>query len=745
MAKISLRDRPPQHGHRTRVNEDRTDIGTQHFVAIDGEGITDANGVHKYTLLGINQDQIENDNGLEWSEILAFLYSHYKKRTAFIGFFLGYDFTEWFAKLPEERARMLLTIEGRNKRQRRVKGDHNIAPHPVEYERWQFDILGTKRLRIRPKICDCEIQSCPCKPKPNWMYICDSGGFFQQSLVKVLNPANWKEPIVSVQEYEKILAGKARRGGSKLTEEDREYNRLENEILVRAITELDRGFRGLGIRLSPAQWFGPGQAAQEWLKKQPIPTRTDLEKLAESWPRGLLEAIIASYYGGWFEIFMHGIIPGDSYEYDINNAYPYVISKLPCLQHGSWESGNGKPNVAPGQYAMVHARVWTTSPNNGYAALDKNYYIGSMLHRNDRGGIERPLVTEGWYWWHELEAARKARCITPISDDRIFRWYKYIPCDCESPGRDMASLYLTRLRMGKDSAIGKAAKLVAVSGYGKFAQSVGHPLFGNPIYASLITAGTREIILNAIATHPGGKENVVMVATDAVFFLDSHPSLRQSDLLGEWSYKKRTNLTLFKPGVYWDDATREQINAGRNPVFKARGINAAAFASQLATIDAQFRLWNSSGPPSYVNNDPDFKRKGSTAWPEVSYKPEFGLTTALQALMQNEWSKAGQLIDYSDHDLKQHSQPFDKRRPPISRQDIPGRGPIYRSEPHTWGSNTIHGWDFKEHKPIDTWASVPYEKKFGLEDPFSPESEAMWGITPEGPIGDLFAEALGLK
>jgi len=214
MAKISLSAQPKPYDHNRHAidrESKRKDVGTPNFVAIDGEGITDENGVHKYTLLGVGQDQLENPNGLEWEEILQFLYSHFKKRTAYVGFFLGYDFSQWFSKLPEERARMLLTIEGREKRQRRIKSAHNVAPHPVGYKGWQFDILGSKRLRIRPKICECKIQSCKCKPKPSWMYICDSGGFFQQSLVKVIDPENWKAPVVSKTEYADIIAGKYRR------------------------------------------------------------------------------------------------------------------------------------------------------------------------------------------------------------------------------------------------------------------------------------------------------------------------------------------------------------------------------------------------------------------------------------------------------------------------------------------------------------------------------------------------------
>lgn len=722
--------RPPDVVHTTWRKD--KDIGTQDFACLDGEGVTLNGSSHKYVLLGVGSDQKANRMGLGWDEILEFLYSHYRKGTAFTGFFLGYDFTQWFRNLPEERARMLLTIEGRAKRQRRVKGGHNIAPHPVEWRDWQFDILGTKRLRIRPKNCDCAIQSCPCKPKPPWMYICDSGGFFQTSLVNVIDPSKWQEPIVTPEEFEKILAGKAKRATASLDQSMLDYNALENEILRRALKELDKGFRTMGIHLTPSQWYGPGQAAQEWLKaRTEAPTRVEIQALAETWPSGLLEAAMASYFGGWFELFMHGLIKGQIHEYDINSAYPYIISQLPCLLHGTWESGIGKPDVASGQICLVYARVQSCSLKSRKKRWAKQY-IGAMLHRDKKGRITRPKVTEGWYWHHEIKAARKAKCLNSIIYNELSRWYKYIPCDCPPPIREVANLYKLRLTFGKDSAIGKSAKLVANSCYGKFAQSVGKPLFGNPIYASLITAGCRVMILEAIATHPKGKADVAMVATDAVYFLSEHSTIRISNNLGEWSHKRKSNMCLFKPGVYWDDEARNAIATGRNPIFKARGVNARAFASELEGIDQWFREWNGRSPHCGPN-DPLFDEERSATWPTITYRPGFTMTTALQALIQNKWDQAGELINYDEHDLPvQNSNPIAKRSPRVYYNE----DGIYRSEP--WD----HGY---RGNKVGEIVSVPYDKKFGLEDPFSDETAAMSGETPDGPIGDIFAEALGIR
>src|SRR6266849_847841 len=112
--------------------ETRYDNVPTEFVCVDGEGITLPNGEHRYVLLGVGQQQISNPNGLEWTECFEFLWSQFRKGSvAYTGFFLGYDFVQMLKTLPEERARMLLTKEGRAKRQPRSA--KRPMPFPVRY------------------------------------------------------------------------------------------------------------------------------------------------------------------------------------------------------------------------------------------------------------------------------------------------------------------------------------------------------------------------------------------------------------------------------------------------------------------------------------------------------------------------------------------------------------------------------------------------------------------------------------
>lgn len=713
------------------------------FVGVDGEGMT-VNGEHRYVLFGVGDRQIEDSKGLSWRDVFDFLYEVHQdsgtdaRYNAYVGFFLGYDFSQIFKTLPEERARMLLTKAGRQARAHRALkngtlqsfGRPGMPPHPVEFDGWQFDMLGMKRLRIRPKRCDCEVPSCKCKGKPPWMYICDVGSYFQTSFLKVIDPKGWAEgtQIVTPEEWDLIQSGKEKRSTAVLDDDMRMYNRLENTVLSRVMGTLNTGFHGIGINLSPAKWFGPGQAAQAWLKNEGVPTREELTPIL---PMRMVEAARASYFGGWFEIMMHGIIPGDTHEYDINSAYPAVIAKLPCLLHGTYSHGEGIPPepVNGSVYTLVYANL--ESPSLKYSWKWKEQHIGAMLHR-ERGNISRPMMTEGWFWWHELKAAQKAKLIKRLDNkgtQRIEKWVQYVPCDCDPPMAAIAGLYQKRLDVGKTSPLGKAAKLVYNSGYGKFAQSEGlNPIFGNAIYASLITSGCRTRILEAIGSHPYGKEDVAMVATDAVYFLHPHPTLPVSNLLGEWDYQKRTNLTLFKPGVYWDDTVRQRIADGENPNFKARGFKASDFVTALGRIDDEFRSWNDI-PTDVIDkmNRADMSLPGVFAktkwtWPSVKFTPTFVMTTAIQALQRNKWETAGEVKTAADaKPIEQNSDPWTKRMR-LVRDDYRGRM-VYRSMPI----------DFKPDP------SEPYDKHFGMEDPWSDEFKAQMGETQEGRIMDILA------
>lgn len=758
--------------------------GTTRFIAVDGEGINLDNGDHVYGMLSIGSDPewtIVDESGLDWETILAHLYSYHLSNgapgTAYVGFYLSYDFDRWLCTMPRNKVGRLLTTEGRESRKSKSAYLHSRVL-PVDMPNgWQINMLGKKMFEFRRRNCHCDLFYCKCPGKGPWMRICDTGPFFQSSFLAAIDPSKWQTPIVSVDEYEFIKKNKENRAyATEFNEEMAIYNRLENEILARLMNVLNSGFREMGIVLAPRQWFGPGQAAQKWMKNNNIPTaETMKEKLClesliipslppakriqemrqrfafirkigdqtptkntvqshgvtvnvirangqgssknqwEPLPGEIesmyFEAARQSYFGGWFEIMMHGIIPGESHEYDINSAYPHVISSLPCLLHGKWYEGS---NTSPPdtRFVLVYASV------SNYRAKHKST-IGTMLHRESDGKIHRPTRTKGWYWHSEIKAAKRAKLIARY---HIYEWMAYDPCDCVPPMRNVQFLYDLRIKVGKDTPLGKGCRLAYNSMYGKFAQSIGNPIFANSVWASLITSGCRTMILDAIASHPKGKTNVCMVATDAVFFCDPHPDLSISKKLGEWDYECRNNLTLFKPGVYWDDNTRRDISENRSPHFKARGIAAADFASSIERIDRTFQEWNSISPNLSSHSGM------VEGWPYIEFITGFSMITCLMAIRRGKWELAGQVNQ--EMKVAQNANPYDKRIGAWPEQLDDGRI-IWRSEPWTL--------------PINDCESKPYQKRFGMDDPWSLERMEMYGITPDGSPADIIQDKLGLR
>jgi hypothetical protein len=648
------------------------------FIGVDGEGSGDG-ADHRYVLLSVGSDSISDEHGLTFRQIMPFLWSQFERNqnAAYCGFFLGYDFAQWIKDIGADEAGELFSDRGRKGRDRKG-GSHTqtFAPTPVRYENWEFDFLGLKRFKLRPRD----------SPKGTpWMYICDAGSFYQASFMSVIDPAAWNNPIVTEEEYATLDEGKKRRSTARLDSDMLRYNCLENAVLARLMGRLDQGFTQAGIKLARNQWYGPGQAAQSWLDKQPaIPHLTRKWELPDNKPGmpkprrmrkisvpdpsldpAILEVARKAYYGGWFEIFAHGHVPGQSWEYDINSAYPYAISELPCLLHGRWK--HRRDRGRGGEYVLVRA-----------IAEGHNRVCGAGLHRTPDGRILRPQRTSGYYWYNELDAAFRCGAVSRVD---VLESWSYEPCDCLPPLRGVQGLYEARLRAGKNTSAGKSYKLIYNSMYGKFAQSIGFPKYANSIWASAITSACRTMILDAIASHPRGVQDLLMVATDGVYFASQHESLLLSDKLGEWTETAHDNLTLFKPGVYWDDRARQEIRDGKAPHFKSRGISAAAFARSIEDIDTQFGNW---GHGTVLESD----------WPLVSFAAGFSMISPLQALQRNNWGLCGQVSTAS---MKQSSNPVDKRQ--LTCYDA--ESGLYRSQP------------YQETDPLE---STEYSKKFGIMD-----------------------------
>lgn len=700
------------YSHRARAH---ARARAREFVAIDGEGVTDPiTGEHRYVLLSCGEHHISADSAaLNFGEIAAFLYSCFEAnpRAVYVGFYLSYDFAQWLRRLKEGRVRALYHPEGdaaHGVRPRLRTAAKHLPPFPVDVDGWECDLLPGKRFRLRPR-----------KPygkekgKP-WLTICDAGSYFQCSFLKAIDPTNNPNPVCTAEEFALIARGKARRAAAEFDPEMVEYNLLECTILARLVAQLAEGMRQEGIRPSRSQWHGPGQLAQLWLRKIKAPTG---ERVRAIVPEPVREAARASFFGGWFEIFWHGDVPGESFGYDLNSAYPWVISRLPCLEHGLWTHRDWGERGRLLTWAEKDA--WAKEGRIGFvfATVEgKHPVVGAMLHRRADRSILRPQRTGGWYVEAELLAAVAAALVDRV---RVFESWTYHPCDCPAPIGAIADLYQRRLLVGKASPQGKAMKLVYNACAGKFQQSIGEPAFANPVYATLITSGCRQKITEAIASHPEGARALLMVATDGVAFRTRHPGLDLDETrLGAWTESRHENLSLFMPGFYWDDNGRAMIRRGEVPVFKSRGIAAKDLARHVGALD---RAWARMQP--------------SGQWPRAELDVSFQLVSLPQALARGRWDTAGMVVT-GGHRIV-NANPLRKRK-----ALAPGRSYCWAE-----GGGVVQEPDKDTGELI--WKAGPGVRSLPYNGTFGDELRAFqseeFGDHPDGEIGDLLAEAWGMR
>lgn len=623
--------------HNTARAEKRAE-GLIEFIGVDGESRPDGN-TNKYHILSVgNATLYRNGDKLEFPDICSFLYDQFQLNpsASYVGFYLGYDFTYWLQSLPAERAKMLFRSELRA----RTRSGNNRIPFPVEYLGWEFDLLGMKRFKLRPQ------------GSQSWMYICDVGPFFQSSFLKALDPSKWPIPVCSPEEYEIIVEGKNARGQETQTDEEMiRYNLLENSLLSRLMDRMREGYKLMNIKIPARNWYGPGAAVGVWLNNINAPVAPKRETELE-------DALRATYYGGRFEITAHGPV-GTLYEYDINSAYPDAMSGLPD-EGGTWLHNNGDLNH---DYCLVKAEIFGLSD-----------WLGPVPHRERSGkSVCYPHRVRGWYWAHEIRAAYEAGL---ISDMSFIETWRYIPGTSHKPFAELRNLYDIRVQVGKDTPQGKAIKLVYNSGYGKVAQSVGEPKFGNVLYASLITSHCRTKILDAITSHPKGPEAVAMIATDGIYFTSPHNGLQLSDTeLGKWSYAKRSGMFLIKPGMYFDDQGK----------VKSRGIGNRDLNRSRDLIRETWAQWD----------------QHPKEWPKFEVTPDFLVISPRAAAHRGTWDLCGTVS------TEPFTHSFDPRTKRFYQYPLTKTKNVVRTTIMPCSRTALR-------EGVDVVDSTPYDKRFGV-------------------------------
>lgn len=498
------------------------------FFAIDGEGReTDGLGRQAYQLMAGSNGQgmditLNKGRPLSAAECLDWMLDEIPEDHIVIAFAFGYDTAQILRQLPSD---ILFDLYHREER---------LAEQPprryVYWGHYGIDFLPGKSLSIWTVYRS--------------LMIHDVFGFFQKSFITAMtNWQTWGEDERLIRE------GKERRYDDDEPfdyELEGQYSLAECAGLCRMMDKVRNSASEAGYPLRA--YNGSGSLAQAMLSKH------NVMEYCKPVPEEMDEICARGYFGGRFEGAMFGAINQTGYLYDIASAYPYQMTMLPCLAHGSWKYQR--------KYNGRKIGIWHVRWKDCTIGSDFFGAWGVLPFRDEQGNISFPSDGEGWYWSQELGPAI---AVAGGTIKAVEGWVWHPSCS-HTPFDWIPADYQRRREAKERGELGleMVLKLGLNSLYGKTAQTVGQPKVASWAWAGMITAGTRGQLLTAVAQNP---DKIVATATDSVLSL-TPLDLPMGKRLGEWELTEQTISFYAQSGLWlWE-------GDGSKPRSKTRGISA---------------------------------------------------------------------------------------------------------------------------------------------------------------------------
>ena len=367
------------------------------------------------------------------------------------------------------------------------------------------------------------------------------------------------------------------------------YSERECAYLAELSEKLDDACESLSPPLSLAgQYHGAGSIASALLKRWKI-VDPPLPELSPEVHR----AAQLAFFGGRFELSRRGIVKARIHDYDISSAYPYQIRHLPCMRCGTWSLTGDLERARASKAALV---------NYGLSRWrGKIPPWGPFPFRVKDGSIPYPIESGGG-WLHKEEFL-VGREMWP--NVRFLKAWVYETSCSHEPFAAISDVYRDRIRLGKDGP-GIVLKLGTNGCAGKMMQTIGAAQFFHPVYAGMITSGTRAELLRLLARHEHWSD-VLMFATDGVWSLSevTPPAPRDTGTadtgkpLGAWEHQEFPNgCFLARPGIYFPLGLSSLEEAKE---VKARGLSVKKLWGHRAAMISAFL----AGEEKYLLEDPD--------------------------------------------------------------------------------------------------------------------------------------------
>lgn len=261
----------------------------------------------------------------------------------------------------------------------------------------------------------------------------------------------------------------------------------------------------------------------------------------------LVELAYNSYFGGWFEMYKRGFV-GNTWQYDLNSAYPDAFSRLPDITKGKWI---GHKTEILDNTLLGFAKVRMDIPedaNIGPLPFRQGHKILRPLGQFETFATIDELRTLDPTWYTILDSYQY------LDEDPTYPFYSHI-----------VEMYQQRQKLKKEgNDLQLVFKIMLNSLYGKTGQT--RPFVGNifnPIIFAFLTGFVRAKMYNFIKTNNLWK-NVIAIATDGIF-LTRPVDIGKNDKLGELSavYDKPSQDTFFvQNGFYRAHAKWKQRGLG---------------------------------------------------------------------------------------------------------------------------------------------------------------------------------------
>jgi hypothetical protein len=495
-------------------------LAERQFIAWDGESGSPHGIVSQYHLfLAYTPDgplHIKAREGLTTSQCLQFIVDVEEEYpdAVHVWFGSGYDVNMILSTLNKYQLEVI----------------HKTGILFLDFKRWRLEWRKGKSLTITRYNGD----------QRTSIVLYDVWHFFMTSLVVALEQFG----TCPLDELEQIREGKARRG--TFTYED-----IESYVLpycaaeCRQLIQLMNHFRELlySVGFTIRHWHGPGAIASFLLRYYNVH-----DVMAET-PEAVRLAAQYAYAAGRFELPKVGA-SGPLWSVDINSAYPEAIAELPDLSRGEWRHVERPTKIA--RFGVY--RIKSTMDMKSLFTRS----LAPLFHRDSRGRISFPWITNGWYWSPETALV--------FHDPRfdVAEGWVWVPLvqRGEKPSRPFTwvkRMYDQRLQWKREGNQAQyPLKLALNSLYGKFAQRVGWdkvhmkaPPWHQLEWAGWVTSFCRAKIYR-LAVHIG-LDTIVAIETDGLYTTrdPTEVGLTSGEGLGELKIERYDDGVYVQNGLAW--------------------------------------------------------------------------------------------------------------------------------------------------------------------------------------------------